>query len=362
MTAKVRVNILGDFSIQDGLNQEVRLPTRKSRALVAYLALHAGKRFTRDHLASLLWSDQSDRLARQSLRQALSAIRAATGATAILCDSGHVAIQKECVCSDVHDFERLTRLKTLDAAEDANALYAGDLLVGHETGQAVFDDWLQVERERLKEIARENLGSILVRRSQDDELNHAVAIANSLIQLDPFDESVHRKLMRLYVRQGRLSAAIRHFNDFTALLRREIGVSPEEKTIALYHELCGERAASPVLDTLKDYAFVLEQMVQCVVVTDLASNIVGWNKAAEAELGFSKDFMYGQKPTLTYAPKRDQSLSDNLFKLACARGHWSGRVKLLSKDGKVRFQNRTVAPLYDRTGTLIGGFGTGLPG
>jgi hypothetical protein len=50
-----------------------------------------------------------------------------------------------------------------------------------------------------------------------------------------------------------------------------------------------------------------------------------------------------------------------LFRLACERGHWSSRVKLLAKDGRESYQTRTIAPLYDRTGALIGGFGTGIP-
>ena len=121
------------------------------------------------------------------------------------------------------------------------------------------------------------------------------------------------------------------------------------------------RSTAPSLHTLYDYAFVLEQQMHCVVVTDAASHIVGWNKAAEAEFGYSKDFMFGRTPTLIYAPTRDQSLADNLFRLACKQGQWSSRVRLLSRDGRECYQTRTIAPLYDRTGALIGGFGTGIP-
>jgi PAS domain S-box-containing protein len=360
MTAVMRINVLGDFLIHDPAKREVRLPTRKSRALIAYLALHAGKRFTRGHLSTLLWGDQGERKARQSLRQALTAIRGAVGPAAILCDGDYVVLPKGSISSDVQDFEALTKLETLGAAEDAKALYADDLLQGHEFGQPAFDEWLQTERERLKEIARKNLGNILARQFRDHEVDGAIAAANSLIKLDPFNEAAHRTLMRLYARQRRAPAAIRHFQELSALLRREMGISPDEDTVDLYHELCGDRVTSPVLDKLADYVFVLEQIVHCVVVTDASSHIVGWNKAAEAEFGFSKDFMFGQKPTLVYAPKRDQSLSDNVFRLACQHGHWSSRVKLLSKDGRECHQIRTVTPLYDRCGTLIGGFGMGM--
>lgn len=360
MPVVMRMSVLGDFSMLDRAKKKIRLPTRKSRALIAYLALNPGKRFTRSHLSSLLWGDQGERKARQSLRQALSAIRIAAGADAIICDGDQVFLAVGSISSDVQDFESLTKLDTLDAAENAHALYANDLLHGHEFGQPEYDEWLHAERERVRTIARRNLGNILARRCREGELDAAIAAANSLIHLDPLDEAAHRTLMRLYARQRRTPAAIRHFHKLSSLLRREIGVTPDEDTISLYKELCANRATTPALDKLADYVFVLEQIVHCVVVTDASSHIVGWNKAAEAEFGFTKDFMFGQKPTLVYAPKRDQSLSDNVFKLACEQGHWSSRVKLLSKDGRECYQMRTVTPLYDRCGTLIGGFGMGM--
>lgn len=361
MSTKVRVHTLGDFSIRDSKNCDVHLPTRKCRALFVYLALNAGKRFPRGHLASLLWSNQGDRLARQSLRQALFAIRSSIGDSIISTDSEYAAIADSEISTDAHDFELLARSKTSGAAERATNLYRGALLVDHETSQPTFDDWLFFERERLKNLARDVFGRMLAIRSQNNDFSNAIALANSLISIDPFDEEVRRKLMHFHVRQGRPSSAIQHYRDFSAMLRREIGVSPEIATVSLYNELCRDRMASPALSTLQDYTFVLEQMAQCVVVTDLTSRIVGWNKAAEVELGFSKEYMLGQKPTLAYAPKRDQSLSDKLFELACERGHWTGKVKLLCKDGNIRIQNRIVTPLYDRSGTLIGAFGLGVP-
>jgi PAS domain S-box-containing protein len=357
-----RIKALGLFAALDGDGRMLRLPTRKSRALLVYLVLHHGKHFTRDHLAALLWGDQPDAQARQSLRQALSTVRQVAGAGVIMADGDYVWCPADSVESDVQDFEQLSRLDTLDAAEQADQIYAGDFLEGFELGQPGFDEWLGSERMRLREISRRNLGSILIRRSSDHDLTRAIAAADTLSRRDPFDEEVHRTLMRLYARQGGTLRAIRHFHRFSTFLCSELGVSPDDETMQLYDELRADGARAGALRTLADYAFVLEQHAYCIVVTDLTSRIVGWNKVAEEQFGFTKEFMFGQSPTLLYAPKRDQSLADNLFKAACERGRWSNRVKLLSKDGRVSYQTRTVAPLYDRSGMLIGGFGTGMPG
>jgi PAS domain S-box-containing protein len=358
--AAVGIKALGAFAAYDAHGQSLRLPTRKSRALLVYLALHPGRRFIRDCLAALLWGDQPDAQARQSLRQALSFLRGAAGDGVIVADSDWVACPAGCVDTDVRDFEQVAGLDTLDATEQADRIYAGDFLEGFELGQPGFDDWLGAERARLRDLHRRNLGSILIRRCRDGELSRAISAASALARIDPFDEEMQRTLMRLYVRQGRASQALAHFQQFSTFLRSELGVSPDGETMQLYDELCSDRAAPGALRTLADYAFVLEQQPFCLVVTDLTSRVVGWNRVAEEAFGFSKDFMYGQSPTLLYAPKRDPMLADGVFKRACEHGHWTHRVKLLSKDGREFEQTRTVTPLFDRSGALIGGFGTGM--
>ena len=51
----------------------------KARALLAYLAVESDQPHRRDTLAGLLWPDQPQKRARQSLRQALSDLRKAIG-------------------------------------------------------------------------------------------------------------------------------------------------------------------------------------------------------------------------------------------------------------------------------------------
>jgi PAS domain S-box-containing protein len=361
MNPEVRLTLLGDFSIRGPNESLPRLPTRKTRALAAYLALQRGRRFSRNHLCDLLWCGQTERRSRQSLRQALSAVRSAFGTKAIVGDEDFVICRPDSVTTDVDEFQSLARAGTLAAAHRAHAIYGGDLLRGQEIEEPAFAEWLQAERERLCGIARKIVGSILVDRCRDRNLIEAMDAARALLKLDPFDEGVHRTVMQLHAQGGRTNAALQHFQDFSRMLRREIGVVPEDETFALYESLTAQRASLPGLDTLDEYAFVLEQMAHCVVVTDASSRIVGWNRAAEAEFGFSKDFMFGRKPTLVYAPIRDQSIADGVLKYALERGHWSSRVKLLSMDGRECQQTRTVQPLYDRRGHLIGAFGTGVP-
>jgi DNA-binding SARP family transcriptional activator len=67
----VRVALLGGFEARLASGPQLRLPTKKAQALLAYLAMRPGHRHSRDKLASLLWGDKRDEQARDGLRHAL---------------------------------------------------------------------------------------------------------------------------------------------------------------------------------------------------------------------------------------------------------------------------------------------------
>src|SRR5262249_15123826 len=80
------LRLLGSFRGETAARRALRLPTRKSRALLAYLALRPGQRQTRDAMTALLWGDTDDARARGSFRQALYSVRRAVGPRAIVID------------------------------------------------------------------------------------------------------------------------------------------------------------------------------------------------------------------------------------------------------------------------------------
>ena len=73
--ARLTLTLLGGFQVRLGAGPPLVLPTKKIQALVAYLALPPGREHSREKLAALLWGDLSQGRARNSLRQALFALR-----------------------------------------------------------------------------------------------------------------------------------------------------------------------------------------------------------------------------------------------------------------------------------------------
>ena len=70
-TEALRLSVLGTFHLERG-SELVRLPRRKTEALLAYLALHP-QPHAREKIAALFWGDATDEAARRSLRVELAA-------------------------------------------------------------------------------------------------------------------------------------------------------------------------------------------------------------------------------------------------------------------------------------------------
>jgi TolB-like protein len=133
----LRLTIFGRFRAADALGNEIPIKSRKSRALLAYLALPPGKERSREEVMALLWSDRGDEQARSSLRQALSGLRKELGERSL----GVLQITDESLALD----------PGLVAVEPASP---GDvLLAGLHINDPAFDEWLRDERLRHDDMA-----------------------------------------------------------------------------------------------------------------------------------------------------------------------------------------------------------------
>src|SRR5512139_1550005 len=73
------VRLLGGFRVEVDGEAVYGFETDKARALFAYLIVEADRPHRREILASLLWPERPDAIARANLRQALVRVRRALG-------------------------------------------------------------------------------------------------------------------------------------------------------------------------------------------------------------------------------------------------------------------------------------------
>ena len=248
LTARVKLTLLGGFQAQLGAGAPLVLPTRKTQALLAYLALPLGQAHPRDKLATMLWGDMPDAQARGNLRHALSRIRKSLPAgvrPGLVLDGPTVALDPSVMEVDVAEFERLVADGRPPALEQIGGLYRGDLLAGLALTERPFEEWLTSERERLHELAIQGLGHLLTHQQRTGVAEPAIQTGLRLLALDPLQEPVHRTLMRLYARLGRREAALRQYQLSVDALKRELNTSPEAETTQLYQEILRSRSSRP---------------------------------------------------------------------------------------------------------------------
>jgi DNA-binding SARP family transcriptional activator len=135
------------------LTSESVLPAgRKTRALLAVIALSSPRPALRGRLAELLWSRRPEEQARASLRQEIHRLLEALapgGSEILLVTRDHLSLRPGKVWVDVEEVMRATTDQPA-----ALSLLDGDLLEGLDGIDPTFDAWLTTERERLRDRAR----------------------------------------------------------------------------------------------------------------------------------------------------------------------------------------------------------------
>jgi len=94
------------------------------------------------------------------------------------------------------------------------------------------DDWVLVERERLRQRvlhALEALSRRLVRAGRFADALEAAIVA---VSEDPLRESAQRALIEAHLAEGNQSEACRIWQAYRDLLRRELGVNPSGNLLA----------------------------------------------------------------------------------------------------------------------------------
>src|SRR5262245_28312446 len=245
--AVAELTLFGGLEVRLASGELVDLPGQKDRALLAVLALPPGATHSREKLAGLLWSDRGDEQARDSLKHSLIRLRQCfPSATAppIVADRQSVRLDPTAVTSDTAAFERLVSEGTADALERATALYRGDLLDGIGIRDPAFEDWLLVERQRLRNLVEDALARLLVQSMANGARERAAAAARRLLSLDPLRESASRALMQIHAECGETSQALKLYEALRDRLHRELGVKPERQTIELYESIRQRRSAA----------------------------------------------------------------------------------------------------------------------
>lgn len=218
-----QVRLLGGFQVVVE-TRPLALPLAAQR-LVAFVALHE-RPIRRVHAAGSLWTDLSDERAAACLRSALW--RSNQLGPVIVAGRTHI---------------RLAAAFTVDALEMASVANGvlqgasarrGDLrLLCEELLPDWYDDWVFVERERLRQLCLNALERISAALLREGEMALAVDTALAAVHAEPLRESAYRALIEAHLADGNCSEALRQYRRLEMSLGEELGVGPSESLVAL---------------------------------------------------------------------------------------------------------------------------------
>jgi DNA-binding SARP family transcriptional activator len=253
MPDKLTIYLLGDAQFR--LNDAPPLPLEagKASALLAYLAVEAGRPHARQTLAELLWPERADADALGALRFVLSNLRAVlrdrqTTTPFLLVDRSHVqlnplaeiwvdaaAFQKQAAaCEAVSNQDAAPSLEALRAAL---ALYRGPFLHGYNLGDSLdFESWALRTREQLERHHLRLLRLLGAAQEAAGDYAPAVETYRAILAVQPWDEEIHCCVMRALTASGEPGAALAQYAACRQALR-ELGIEPGRAATALYQHI-----------------------------------------------------------------------------------------------------------------------------
>jgi DNA-binding SARP family transcriptional activator len=230
----VRLRLIGLMEASTASGLSVLPSGRKTRALLAMLALADPRPLLRARLAELLWSHRPEVQARASLRQEIHRL---TEALAPFCSAvlrttrDHLALKAGAIATDVGELYR-----PLPADRALSQLPTGILLEGLEGTDPAFDVWLAAERERLGDHVR---GLAEARLNDQTSPEATIAAARQLIAIDRAHEGAWRALMRAHAARGERAMAIEAYERCCAALSASVDAGPSAETDRLLAEIRG---------------------------------------------------------------------------------------------------------------------------
>lgn len=247
LTSRIRVET------DDAVVDESVLGGRQPRLVLALLARERHRPLTKEEIADVLWPVGLPRTWESALRSIISKIRTFLAAAGLPPDdsitSSFGCYQLRLPSAATVDIEIE---ETLQQAEDA--LASGDHSVARTLAADAYDvacgpflpgaegEWVDEARSRLR-VQRARGLRLLSEAGMDEDPQGAIAAAEELRELEPFDEYAHRLTMQAHAAAGNRAEALWAYERCRSLLAGELGVDPSLETQALHLELLRARPA-----------------------------------------------------------------------------------------------------------------------
>lgn len=236
MTRSIEIRLLGRFQVEVGGRDVTEQLVRRRRAgdLLKLLSFGTEQGIARERVMDALWPDLAPERAGTNLRKAAHHLRSTLGpASSVVLDGQSVRLGDGWIIdSDAKAFEHLARGALSDGdvegCRKAASRYHGELLAED------YETWCIEPRRALRDLYLETLA--------------CGRLWGRLVEVEPTNETAHQEIISAHLTVGDRAAALRQFEQLRSALRDQLGVLPNDRSMAMYEEalsLDGPDAPSP---------------------------------------------------------------------------------------------------------------------
>lgn len=247
VSPSIQAFLLGEVNIRVGSQTifDDVWPLRSARSLLLLLLITPGHALPTERVLDALWPELGTEQGRNALYKSLHALRRVLepdlehGRKSSYIESrgGMTGLVSTVdVWVDAHEsYAGLKHAATSDESERrdplrrAIAAYGGELLPTDP-----YDDWPVAQREALRRAWEDAVLDLAALDLDSGEPQASVASLESLLAVDPAQESAHRALMRAYAATGQRDRALRQYSRCRAAIAEELGIGPDHETEALF--------------------------------------------------------------------------------------------------------------------------------
>jgi len=108
------------------------------------------------------------------------------------------------------------------------------------------------------------------------------------------------------------------------------------------------------LENLLRSKYVIDQIHDAVIATDLNGSIIAWNKGAELQLGYTSNEILGLPIYRLYPEEHHKYLTSDVLDILHHKGSFEIEATMKRKSGEIFFAHSSLSPLTDETGDVIG--------
>ncbi|WP_019888172.1 AfsR/SARP family transcriptional regulator [Streptomyces purpureus] len=215
-----QLRLLGQFRLESTAGP-VDLCGNAQR-LLAFVGLRG--HVSRSVLAGTLWPDATEEHARGSLRTTLWKLP--HGDRPLVRCGGESVALTDALRVDARALAETALSVVRAEAPSPHGPMPMVLLGGGELLPGWDEDWVLVERERLRQLRLHALEALADGLTRQGSPGLALEAALASVRIEPLRESAHRAVVAAHLSEGNVIEAVRHYRAYRLLLRDELGLEP----------------------------------------------------------------------------------------------------------------------------------------